>query len=273
LLTRILGSYLETLESQLAEQTRLQSRINELEARLRGLDPSGNLSSRSNTVQQFLTSPEISNTQRQPPAYLSPTLDSSHSQSHSPHYRSYSDANPPAVGSVYPGDQDANADPGVFEAGDAGKGWYLGSASGSKFFDWSADGLVVYMNSIKNTASSGNSYLNLFLILVLGIELDLSEFSPLSKSVSGKSMPSLLSELHSHRSHKPSKPLLPPKELGVELANDFFATINLLCPLLHRPSFYREVQICHFVGLTISLTGVISTQNTLPIVRSLSNIT
>lgn len=54
-------------------------------------------------------------------------------------------------------------------------------------------------------------------------------------------MPSLLSELHSHRSHKPSKTLLPPKELGVELANDFFATINLLCPLLHRPSFSREV--------------------------------
>jgi hypothetical protein len=31
------------------------------------------------------------------------------------------------------GDQDGNTDPGVFETGgeDAGKGWYLGSASGS----------------------------------------------------------------------------------------------------------------------------------------------
>jgi hypothetical protein len=81
--------------------------------------------------------------------------------------------------------------------------------------------------------------------LVLGIELDLSEFSPLSKSVSGKSVPSLLSELHSHRSRKPSKPLLPPKDLGIELVNDFFATINLLCPMLHRPSFYREVKESH----------------------------
>ncbi len=129
------------------------------------------------------------------------------------------------------------------------------------------------MNSIKNTASSGNSHLNSFLILVLGIELDLSEFSPLSKSVSGKSMPSLLSELHSHRSLKPSNPLLPPKELGVELANDFFATINLLCPLLHRPSFYREVRSFHFVGLTFSSIGVIATRHTLPVVHSLSNTT
>ena len=264
-----LGRYLERLESQLAEQTRLQSRINELEAKLREFDPSVNTSTTSNTVQQFLTSPEISNTQPQSSTYLSPI----HSQSHSPPCPNYSDADAPTVSSVYPGDHDANTDPGVFEAGDAGKGWYLGAASGSKFFDWSPDSLVIYMNSIKNTASSGNSYLCSLLILVLGIELDLSEFSPLSKSVSGKSMPSLLSELHSHRSNKPSKPLLPPKELGIELANDFFATINLLCPLLHRPSFYREVQICHFVGLIISSTGVIATQHTLPVVRSLSNIT
>jgi hypothetical protein len=100
---------------------------------------------------------------------------------------------------------------------------------------------VIYMNSIKNTASSGMSLYFIYLIEVLGIELDLSEFSPLSKSVSGKSIPSLLSELHSHRSRKPVKPLLPPKDLGIELVNDFFATINLLCPLIHRPSFYREV--------------------------------
>jgi len=103
--------------------------------------------------------------------------------------------------------------------------------------------LVVYMNSIKNTASSGIQLQSslAFLTLVLGIELDLSEFSPLSKSVSGKSIPSLLSELHSHRSRKPEKPILPPRDLGFELVNDFFATINLLCPLLHRPSFHREV--------------------------------
>jgi hypothetical protein len=101
--------------------------------------------------------------------------------------------------------------------------------------------VVIYMNSIKNTASSGTPLSFRYLIKVLGIELDLSEFSPLSKSVSGKSIPSLLSELHSHRSRKPAKPLLPPKDLGIELVNDFFATINLLCPLIHRPSFYREV--------------------------------
>jgi hypothetical protein len=84
--------------------------------------------------------------------------------------------------------------------------------------------------------------MSIFLILVLGIELDLSEFSPLSQPISGKSMPSLLSELYSHRSRRPSTPFLPPKELGLELANDFFSTINLLCPLLHRPSFYKEVR-------------------------------
>ena len=130
-----LGRYLETLESQLAEQTRLQARINELEARLRELDPSVNISSRSHTAPQFLTLSETSNAKPQSSTYLSPTLDSSHSQSYSPHYPNYSDADAPTVSSLYPGDQDANADPGVFEAGDAGKGWYLGSASGSKFFD------------------------------------------------------------------------------------------------------------------------------------------
>jgi len=97
------------------------------------------------------------------------------------------------------------------------------------------------MNSIKNTASSGTAFPFQGLPIVLGIELDLSEFSPLSRPVSGKSIPSLLSELHAHRSRKPVKPLLPPKDLGVELVDDFFATINLLCPLLHKPSFYREV--------------------------------
>jgi hypothetical protein len=97
------------------------------------------------------------------------------------------------------------------------------------------------MHSIKNTASSRNAFCGRGLNLVLGIELDLSEFSPLSKSAAGKSTPSLLSELHSHRARKPVKPLLPPKDLGVELVDDYFASINLLCPLLHRPSFYREV--------------------------------
>ena len=146
------------------------------------------------------------------------------------------------------GDQDGNTDPGVFETGgeDAGKGWYLGSASGSTYSILLS--ACTYIRSDLHEFYQKYRLLRCLLLknlpllkLVLGIELDLSEFSPLSKSVSGKTMPSLLSELHSRRSHKPLKPVLPPKELGVELANDFFATINLLCPLLHRPSFYREV--------------------------------
>jgi len=123
------GRYLEALESRLAEQNRLQSRINELETKLRELDP---IFGRSNSSQQFLTPPETSNTQHHLSTYLSPSLDSSHPQSRSPQSLNYSDVNSPTASSVYPGDQDANADPGVFEAGDAGKGWYLGSASGSK---------------------------------------------------------------------------------------------------------------------------------------------
>ena len=281
LLLILYDRYLETLESQLAEQNRLQSRVDELEARLRELDPSTNLFNRASISQQFLTPPETSNTQAQSSTYLSPALESSHSRSHSPHYPNNHEADAPGVGSVYTsmgiaGDQDANTDPGVFEAGgeDAGKGWYLGSASGSisPFSSYPLTCLVIYMNSIKNTASSGAPLIFMFLTVVLGIELDLSEFSPLSKSVSGKAMPSLLSELHSHRSRKPSKPSLPPKELGVELANDFFATINLLCPLLHRPSFYREVIFRHST-LIISWTDVMTILRTPQVAPSLSNTT
>ena len=35
------------------------------------------------------------------------------------------------MGAGAQGDHEANTDPGVFESGDAGKGWYLGCASGS----------------------------------------------------------------------------------------------------------------------------------------------
>jgi hypothetical protein len=238
--------YLESLEAQ---ESHLQQRINELEAKLRELDPSINGFTRSNSyTQNFLTPPETSNTQVQSSTYLSPTVDSTHSHSLSPHCTNYVDEHSVDNSTVFQalggqGDQDANTDPGVFESGDAGKGWYLGCASGSTslIILYLLKNLVIYMNSIKNTASSGTSLSFRYLIEVLGIELDLSEFSPLSKSVSGKAIPSLLSELHSHRSRKPVKPVLPPKDLGIELVNDFFATINLLCPLIHRPSFYREV--------------------------------
>ena len=121
---------------------------------------------RSHLPQQFLTPPETSNTQVQSTAYLSPAVDSNRSQSHSPRYLGYSEdrpTEPSFAGSAYPslggnGDQDANADPGVFETGDAGKGWYLGSASGSTPPPAISSMLmisVIYMNSIKNTASSG----------------------------------------------------------------------------------------------------------------------
>jgi hypothetical protein len=247
--------YLETLESKLSEHDRLQARVRELEARLREVDPIFNGPSRPSNTQHFLTPPESTNLQAQSSANISPTHEPSQSQSLSPHQPPYPEDRPSDIPTSNPvlqglgggvqADQDANADPGVFEAGDAGKGWYLGCASGSIYysFSYSLIAIVVYMNSIKNTASSGSHphFLLALLTLVLGIELDLSEFSPLSRSVSGKSIPSLLSELHSHRSRKPGKPVLPPRDLGIELVNDFFATINLLCPLLHRPSFYREV--------------------------------
>jgi hypothetical protein len=131
------GSYLEALESQLAEQNRLQSRINELEARLRELEPSATLFNRAEANQQFPTQPEVSNTPAQSSTYLAPTLESSRGQLTSSHYPNYTELSAPIVNSVNTSiapvaDQD-NTDPGIFEAGgeDAGKGWYLGSASGS----------------------------------------------------------------------------------------------------------------------------------------------
>ena len=127
--------YLEELEAKLVEQTRLQSRVQELEGRLREFDPSMSPYSRSNTSQQFLTPPETVNPQLRSSGYLSPRLDM-RNQPHSPRYQNYSDGRSPDSSPVYssighPGDQDTNTDPGLFEIGDAGKGWYLGSASGS----------------------------------------------------------------------------------------------------------------------------------------------
>lgn len=116
-----------------AQGSRLQERVNELEAKLRELDPSFG---KSNKNQTFLTPPETSGVPTQPPTYLSPTIDSSHSHSLSPHCTNYVDEHTVDNASVFQGlggqgDQDANTDPGVFESGDAGKGWYLGCASGS----------------------------------------------------------------------------------------------------------------------------------------------
>jgi hypothetical protein len=117
--------YLENLEAQLAEQSRLQARVKELEIRLLELEP-GTQPSRSGSTQQFLTPPEVSSTTNR---YLSPGLEASHNQSVSPRIPGYPDAD------IYNGSRLQNneddTDPGVFEAGEAGKGWYLGSASGS----------------------------------------------------------------------------------------------------------------------------------------------
>ena len=149
--------YLETLEIKLSEQNRLQNRINELEARLRELDPALN-KSRSGSVQQFMTPPETVSASLSQPAYVSPTI-----ESHSPHYPSYTDDRYSEIRSqvaIAGADQEANTDPGVFEADDAGKGWYLGSASGSTPSCATMLTLVVYMNSIKNTASSGHTILS-----------------------------------------------------------------------------------------------------------------
>jgi hypothetical protein len=158
--------YLETLEFKVTEQERLQNRILELEARLRDLDPS--INSRSGSAQQFLTPPETSTLQSAQQGYLTPAIESN--RSHSPHDQSYPDDRLSDIrtkGSMVASagaDQDANTDPGVFEADEAGKGWYLGCASGSKpSMSSIADHLVIYMNSIKNTASSGNFFTFTFL--------------------------------------------------------------------------------------------------------------
>lgn len=132
--------YLESLESKLAEQDHLQKRITELEARLRELDPSTNYFSRS--TGSFVNSPETSTIQSYHSNHLSPTIDTTHSQSYSPKYATFSDERSSIVRGTSPlfstvgpqADQETNPDPGVFEVGEAGKGWYLGSASGSKSF-------------------------------------------------------------------------------------------------------------------------------------------
>lgn len=74
-------------------------------------------------------------------AYVSPTIESRRSQSLSPHGLPYLEERPSDISIPNPslqplgagaqGDHDATTDPGVFESGDAGKGWYLGCASGS----------------------------------------------------------------------------------------------------------------------------------------------
>ena len=136
--------YLETLESKLSEHERLQARLHELEARLRELDPMFDSVGRPSHKQHFLTPPESANPQAQSSTYVSPSIESSPSQSLSPHGRPYledcpSDMLTPnpvlrSLGCGVQGDQDTNTDPGVFESGDAGKGWYLGCASGSNSY-------------------------------------------------------------------------------------------------------------------------------------------
>lgn len=131
--------YLETLESKLSEHDRLQARVKELEARLRDVKPMVNGSSRPANSQHFLGSYNIPNPESQPSTYITPTVRSSPSQSLSPHGPSYAeerssdtpDSVSQPLGGGVPGEQDGNTDPGVFESGDAGKGWYLGCASGS----------------------------------------------------------------------------------------------------------------------------------------------
>jgi hypothetical protein len=68
--------YLENLEPQLAEQSRLQTRVKELETRLLALEP-GTQPSRSSSAQQFLTPPEVSSATNR---YLSPGLETSYNQ-------------------------------------------------------------------------------------------------------------------------------------------------------------------------------------------------
>ena len=129
--------YIEQLESQIVEQNRLRAQVKELEARIRELDPTLQSFNNTNRSQQFLTPPESSNTHTHSGPYLSP-VDSNLSQSHSPRYLFYSEDRAidgphsnPLFTSLESAEQDAATDPGIFEVGDAGKGWYLGSASGS----------------------------------------------------------------------------------------------------------------------------------------------
>lgn len=137
--------YLETLESN---HDRLQARVKELEARLREVEPNVNGASRPSNSQHFLGYHNAPNPQSQSSTYISPTVGSSPTQSLSPRGLPYpeersSDTLTPnsvlhSLGGAVQGEQDANTDPGVFESGDAGKGWYLGCASGStSFFSYS----------------------------------------------------------------------------------------------------------------------------------------
>ena len=129
--------YLEELESKLRGQQKLQARINELEARLREIDSSGQYLSSARKFSHNLSPAESSVVQLHPQPYISPNMDFPRSNTTSPQYSSYPDdrfldstANHDALSSG--GDVDPDTNPGVFEAGEAGKGWYLGCASGSK---------------------------------------------------------------------------------------------------------------------------------------------
>jgi len=134
-----IGRYLEALEARLTEQNRLLARINELETKLREVDPSAQILNKPATSTQFLTPPETAsniNNQNQS-SNVTLKFESPPSQSQSPPYPPYVDERIAGVldphASLHNHDQDAQADPGLFETGEAGKGWYLGSASGSNF--------------------------------------------------------------------------------------------------------------------------------------------
>ena len=130
--------YLEELESKLRDHQRLQARIQELESKLREVDPSGQLiNGGTGGFHHNLTPPEISVRGGHPFEYItSASVEFSHDQSTTPEFASYAEklALGPAMNTTpFPpvGDVDPDTNPGVFEAGDAGKGWYLGCASGS----------------------------------------------------------------------------------------------------------------------------------------------
>jgi hypothetical protein len=117
--------YLENLEPQLAEQSRLQTRVKELETRLLALEP-GTQPSRSSSAQQFLTPPGSLECHK---SIFIPWTRNFLQSVVSPRIPGY--PNPVIYNGSRLQNKEDDTDPGVFEAGEAGKGWYLGSASGS----------------------------------------------------------------------------------------------------------------------------------------------
>jgi hypothetical protein len=133
-----LQRYLEELESKLRGQQKLQCRIQELESKLLELEPSGQLLSRTPNIHHSLTPPETSNPSMQSLTYSPPNIEYGKEFPISPQYASYSRTSGLGVGgsnanAPFPTleDNDPDTNPGVFEADEAGKGWYLGCASGS----------------------------------------------------------------------------------------------------------------------------------------------